>query len=320
MTKNSRLEPFYLGKNVAQVNESENISVFKICDNSGSGEMSMYHVFPGISLIYNDFHMSSCLSEFSSKVTLIGIDHCREGRIEWELPGGSFLYLQEGDLQIDSRIGSNGRSFGLPLKHYHGITIAIDVNETSRSLKMLLHQFDIDLNKIYEKFCTDKSTFIKRANESISHIFSVLYSVKGEHHMALLRVKVIEILLYLQIIDPSIKETRTYFPKHQVEIIKKVAELITSNLNLKYTIKELSEKYNIPTTTFKLCFKGVFGCPIGQYLREFKMNEAARLLKNKNDSVSAIAGKLGYDNSSKFAAAFKAVKGKSPTEYRKTFV
>ena len=44
--------------------------------------------------------------------------------MEWELEGGLYMYMQEGDMQINSRNHHN-IGFGFPLKHYHGITVAI---------------------------------------------------------------------------------------------------------------------------------------------------------------------------------------------------
>ena len=47
------------------------------------------------------------------------------------------------------------------------------------------------------------------------------------------------------------------------------------------------------------------------------MNQAAVLLKSGQSlSVAEIAGRVGYDSPSKFAAAFRKVMKKSPTEYR----
>ncbi len=49
------------------------------------------------------------------------------------------------------------------------------------------------------------------------------------------------------------------------------------------------------------------------------MNAAAAMLKQQPYvNVSEIAGLVGYDSPSKFAAAFKQVMGKSPLEYRKS--
>ena len=64
--------------------------------------MTMYRVFDGIYLMYNDFHLNSCRSEYQNKETVLCIDHCREGRIEHENSLGERYYMEAGDLRIDS--------------------------------------------------------------------------------------------------------------------------------------------------------------------------------------------------------------------------
>jgi AraC-like DNA-binding protein len=53
------------------------------------------------------------------------------------------------------------------------------------------------------------------------------------------------------------------------------------------------------------------------YMRQYRMQESAVLLSNTSQSVTLIAGSVGYENPSKFAAAFKAVMNMTPLEYRK---
>ena len=48
------------------------------------------------------------------------------------------------------------------------------------------------------------------------------------------------------------------------------------------------------------------------------MEKAAVMLRETEMQVTEIAGALGYDNSSKFAKAFKDVHGVAPVAYRKT--
>ena len=51
------------------------------------------------------------------------------------------------------------------------------------------------------------------------------------------------------------------------------------------------------------------------------MNYAAALLKSdKNLKIAEIAGLVGYDSPSKFSSAFHQTMGKTPLEYRKSFV
>ena len=88
-----------------------------------------------------------------------------------------------------------------------------------------------------------------------------------------------------------------------------------------YTLEELSERFDIALTPLKNCFKAVYGTPIFTYMRTYRMNYAAALLKSdKNMKVAEIAGIVGYDSPSKFASAFHQVMGKTPLEYRKSFV
>ena len=47
--------------------------------------------------------------------------------------------------------------------------------------------------------------------------------------------------------------------------------------------------------------------------------KAAQLLKNTDDSIAAVAGKVGYENQSKFTQAFKEQYHVLPTEFRKQY-
>ena len=81
------------GPNVQNLVESDDCKVMRLSDNSGEGMMTLYHVFPGVFLMYNDFHMKECVSGFQTDMDLLCIDHCREGRIEQEVGQNAFSYL-----------------------------------------------------------------------------------------------------------------------------------------------------------------------------------------------------------------------------------
>ena len=88
-----------------------------------------------------------------------------------------------------------------------------------------------------------------------------------------------------------------------------------------YTLEELSAKFDIALTPMKNCFKSVYGSPIFTYMRNYRMNYAAALLKSdKSLKVADVAGLVGYDSPSKFTAAFHQTMGKTPLEYRKSII
>ena len=64
--------------------ESDGCSVYQFRNETGDGTMSWYEIFPGAMLSFNDFHMKYFHSEFVPDRRVFVIDHCREGRMEYQ--------------------------------------------------------------------------------------------------------------------------------------------------------------------------------------------------------------------------------------------
>lgn len=309
------------GANVQEVIETEDCKVMKMHDESGEGMMTIYPVFPGVFIMYNDFHMKGCYSNFESNTNLLCIDHCREGRIEMQINDGSYIYLEAGDLRVDRRTKHNGQ-FSFPLNHYHGMSICFQLDIAKQHLPEIMKDFPVSLNDLLSKYCETHTPFVIPDDPSIEHIFSELYNVPSKIKKTYFKIKVLELLLYLDALELSThKEERPYFYKGQVEKIKAIHSLLTSDLTRTYTFEELAGRFDIALTQLKNCFKSVYGSPLYTYMKTYRMNYAAMLLKtNPSLKIVDIAGMVGYDNPSKFASAFKQEMGKTPLEYRKSFV
>lgn len=130
-------------------------------------------------------------------------------------------------------------------------------------------------------------------------------------------MKVQELLLFLCLVDVSKEKRRELYTSPQVEIIKTIHKRLVSNLQERPTIEELSKEYLINPTTLKDTFKGIFGQPIGNYMKEYRIRQAAILLRQTQSTIAEIANKVGYENQSKFATAFRDVLKIPPAEYRK---
>ena len=313
-------ERVFCGGNVTLKRREEDCTVYKMEDDTGEGTMTCYNVFPGIDIMYNDFHMQSCYSQFEPKVEMLGIDHCREGRIEWEFSNNTYMYLQQGDLQIDAK-NNHQRSFGFPLSHYHGITVAMYVEEASKALSTVFEGWSVDLRELRSKFCAKNAPLIMRADDSIEHIFSELYSVPKTIRKHYYKIKVLELLLFLSVVDVAKRnEDRAYYTKMQVDTVKAMMQYMTQHIDKHFTLEELASRFNMPLTTMKNCFKGIYGTSIYAYMRAYRMQTAAFMLRQTDDSVTSIAMGVGYNNTSKFAAAFQDVMELTPSKFRKTFV
>lgn len=304
------------GNNVFEVVSNDYCKVFQIRNETGEGHITMYEVLKGVYLMYNDFHMDKCNSGLVSHTNMLCIDHCREGRIEDALPNGKYRYLSAGDLRIDNRT-DHKTDFSFPFSHYHGMTVVFVLDEAVSSLKENFLGFPVELYKLKEKYCSFSSQFIIRSVASIEHIFSELYTVPHKIKEYYFKIKIYELLLFLDALELSdFKDARPYFYKTEVEKIKAIHQLITSRLDKHYTLDELSNTFDISLTSMKKCFKGVYGSSIYSYTKNCRINKAAKLLKTTQTSIADISAAVGYNSPSKFSAAFKNVIGYSPNEYR----
>ena len=107
--------------------ESRGCRVFQFQSETGEGVMTQYDLFPGVYLMYNDFHMEGYDSAFHATEDMLCIDYCRQGRMEYPAGPDAYSYVEAGDLKLDRRLEHQGH-FTFPLSHYHGITIGFTLS------------------------------------------------------------------------------------------------------------------------------------------------------------------------------------------------
>lgn len=313
----SEYEKNLYGQDIAVIQRTDDCTVYRVETANGRGVMTSYGVFPGVDLIYNDFQTFSYHQDIHIQEEIMEINHCRKGRFECEFQRGTYGYLDEGDLAVNmchNRVTASS----FPLEHYHGVAVIISLDKASAFLSSVFEDISIDLYSLRDRLCPNNRCFIMRAKAEIRHIFAELYTIPREVQKGYFKLKVLELLLFLSITELSEqKESRQYFPKKQVEVVKQIKKYMTDNLEKRFSMEELSERFHMGLTSMKLCFKGVYGTPIFTYIKVHRIQAAASMLHQSNDSIATIAGKVGYENASKFAAAFKDILGVSPIEYRK---
>lgn len=299
----------------------DGFAVYKFENETGEGTISIYEVFPGVTLAYNDFHMQYFDSAFVPSCEVFCIDHCREGRLEYAAGTDAYSYVGAGDLKLDHRLSHTGR-FVFPLSHYHGAMVSFDMKTAEEALPKEIRDFPVDLRRLKKKYCTDRYPKVLHGPESIEHIFGEIYRVPEKIKRPYFKIKILELLLYLEALEvPEQAGERPYFYKAQVERVKAIREFLMEHMDETVTQEELAARYGISLTSMKQCFKSVYGMSMGAWLLQYRMNRAAVFLLDERDrSVAEIAGRVGYDSPSKFAMAFRRVMGMSPAEYRKISV
>ena len=281
--------------------------------------MSRHTVFDGIDLMFLDVKQETIQFYAKSHTKTFAINHCEEGRIECKFTSGEYLYMGPGDMSLGWHISSNYQHENyFPTKLFKGVVLLVDVEKAQPILDTLVTETRIDLTQLANRFC-EQSEFgmMMEETESVRQIFSSLYKVPDQIKGHYFKLKVIEIFLLLSIISTTNHEKRSSYRKQQVDIVKAVNEHISTQFMKRITIDSLSDQFDIPTSTLKRCFKGVYGTTIHHYLKECRINAAKHLLQESDQSILEIANAVGYENGSKFTSAFKEATGVTPSAYRK---
>ncbi len=84
-----------------------------------------------------------------------------------------------------------------------------------------------------------------------------------------------------------------------------------------WTIDELGRRVGLSRSALHERFLQLVGVPPIQYLAQWRMQAAARLLLESRATVAAIALEVGYDSEAAFARAFKRLVGKPPAAWRR---
>ena len=100
------------------------------------------------------------------------------------------------------------------------------------------------------------------------------------------------------------------------QVAEKIRTYIRENYMNEISMQDAARQFNYSDAYFCKLFKQCFDQNFTSYLTNFRINEAKRLLKDKNISIKDAGMKVGYYDSNYFAKVFKRVTGMIPSEYR----
>lgn len=296
---------------------SDGCSVWQFRNETGDGTMTAYDVFPGVILSFNDFHMERYHSNYVPDRRILAIDHCREGRMEYSAGDGRIGCTSAGDMKLDLRRQHTGE-FIFPSCHYHGLTVAFDLDIIGQSLSEEVKDFPVAPEEIITRFSLGAYPRVLHGMKEADHIFGELYRVPEKTRIPYFKVKILELLLYLNAMTvPEDENEQPYFYRTQAEKVRAIRQFLIAHISENYTQEELSRRFDIPMTAMKTCFRSVYGEAIGAWLTGYRMNRAAELLRESELSIAEIGSRVGYDNAGKFTVAFKKTMKLTPSEYRR---
>lgn len=108
-----------------------------------------------------------------------------------------------------------------------------------------------------------------------------------------------------------------YYDRLLLEHTRQAHDYLLQNQEKHITLPALAAQFHLSQSSLKLCFKALYGAPVGSYLRALRMQTAVQLLQTTELPVAEIAHRVGYEDPSRFAAAFRRQTGQRPSDLRR---
>ena len=99
--------------------------------------------------------------------------------------------------------------------------------------------------------------------------------------------------------------------------MKLILKYVENNYMDKITIEDIANEVNLSQSHFMKYFKNTMGSSFIDYLNEYRLTIASRLLISSESSILDIAAEVGFDNLSYFNRIFKKRFNQTPSAYRK---
>lgn len=122
-------------------------------------------------------------------------------------------------------------------------------------------------------------------------------------------------LLLLQVLEST--QVRSAASGNKDRLLLMMA-FIQENYARKLTLDEIADAAAISQRECLRCFQNAIHQSPMEYLAEYRVRCAMKLLETTNLSITEIAQRTGWNHNSYFAKVFSRICGKTPGEYRKT--
>lgn len=134
-----------------------------------------------------------------------------------------------------------------------------------------------------------------------------------------LRVKAEELICRL-LMEIDKREEKQLYPLNDRDInaVYNIRDQIIANIQMPPIIADLANQVAMSPSKLKRLFRQIFGNSIFNYYQQFRMREAARLLKTGTLTVTEVGYQLGFSNLSHFSKLFESHIGMKPKQYSRS--
>lgn len=183
---------------------------------------------------------------------------------------------------------------------------------------------DLPENKLIKDLLLKAKSGIKvngKTKVAISKILGKLFVAKSTNRIILV-LQALSLLAHSKDFEilSSPGFTSSNLVMAEAERINDIFNHTINNFYRKITLEEIAKVANISPNSFCRYFKTITKKTYSQFLMEVRIGHACKLLIESTKKINYVCYESGFNNFSNFNKHFKAITGKNPLLYKKSFV
>ncbi len=230
------------------------------------------------------------------------------------LNGAIHVETPEGDLTIVNK----NQMILLP----KGMYMISDIIPKNEPFEAIVFFFDDDVTDEFlihfeiTKHDRYSSTLLIDYDQNLRlFVDALLMLYRGKHQHQFTKPKLVELLHLISITDQG-KEFVCRLQSIKNRKRKNIKTFMAENFDKPLGIEDYAYLTGRSISTFRRDFKSKFDISPKKWLIKKRLEKAAVLLKEKNDSITSIAQEVGYENTSHFIKAFQKRFNSSPKQFQ----
>jgi two-component system response regulator YesN len=171
---------------------------------------------------------------------------------------------------------------------------------------IFLHEVRDHVFKVSKAYIQPKMQF-ENMNEEILHVLHMADTLETYKS------------IFIDRLSNLLQSCADYSKNQLSKAIRYTIAYIQGNYGSLFSLQEIAEKLGLSVTYFSARFKKETGQNFINYLTDYRLMVAKRMLRNSDMNISEIADFVSYSDVRYFGRIFKKHVGMKPTEYRKAF-
>lgn len=279
--------------------------------------------------------LESVLNAYQVRVEIVAnVRYCGDWYDEEpESSRGQFHLIGEGRCQVtgptlkEPILLGGGDFIVFPRGTAHRLTAVPDPERSAGAAEeftsMLCGELDFVLGARNPIFTALPSYFVVHAAEGgaafreLAGILTKVSTVGGTGHQ-IMQDKLADCLFTMAVCDyaRNAADPKGIFAALADTRVARALSAIHSRPGIDWTIQSLASVAGMSRTVFARAFVRLMGIPSIQYLAQWRVHEAKRMLRDRTRSVASVAETLGYQSEAAFRRLFKRIEGVGPGKVR----